>query len=113
MSGGGRFASLCPRLSPTPKGADPQPMTASALRTSSLDGCSLERAAPPIRQPLLAPPAGVGSIGSAPGAVADVFGPAQRPTEDPLGRVLGRWRLRPRQEGEAKVGKTKQGEGMK
>ncbi len=81
----------------------------------TLDGRAVERAAAPVRQPLdlLAAAARVGGQRGALGALARLPRAAQRPAEDPLGRVLRRRQLRPGEKGGAGVGKTKRGKGTK
>jgi transposase len=75
----------------------------------------MERAAPPVWQPidLLAAAQALGKDGRAAHALAGLLSPAQRPAEAALGCMLCRWQFYSSQKRGAKVGKTKRGKGTK
>ena len=75
----------------------------------------MERVAPAVLQSqhLLAAAQELGRDRRAAQALAGLSGPAQCPAKTPLGRMLCRWQLCPREKRGPKVGTTKRGKGTK
>jgi len=80
-----------------------------------MDRRAVERVAATVRQSLdlLATAAPVGTRRDAVETLAGAAEPTQRRPEDPLGRMLCRWQLRPGQKRGLAVGPTKRGKGTK